>query len=262
MMGIFFLLFSIAPAYWANYNYGESNRTKELLRRWSQQPELMPKDSYGGNPFAIQTSRLERYKLEMLLSGAGGLLLLGIASLFFVKSFRARKIKPHYELIDWRKFPMPTQRIEVRQKRLYDLLFAFIVIFFGGLIMLNFAQIVLGKFSTTQDIIIKGFLFNGLCLGLILFITYLTIRAKRKSARFFDASGVLRGDNRHFSWNEFCGVVTRIDINFRRQRKYVWRIELAFADGEAAWIIPQRIKNAEEVFQYLAALPPANLENI
>ncbi|MEO6588409.1 MAG: hypothetical protein ABIP06_03685, partial [Pyrinomonadaceae bacterium] len=85
-------------------------------------------------------------------------------------------------------------------------------------------------------------------------------RAKRQTLRLFDASGITRGDGRHFSWNEFCGVVTRIDINYARE-KYVWRIELAFANGEATWIIPHRIKNAEDVFNYVAALPRAFLKD-
>lgn len=83
MMGAFLLLFAVAPAYWAFYNYGESNRTEELLRRWSQQPEIIPKDSYGGNPFEIQKSRLKRYKLEMILSGVSSLALFGISLLLF-----------------------------------------------------------------------------------------------------------------------------------------------------------------------------------
>ncbi len=44
-------------------------------------------------------------------------------------------------------------------------------------------------------------------------------------------------------------------------RKSVWRIELAFGGGEAAWIIPNRTKNAEEVFNFVAALPRAYLKN-
>ncbi len=90
-------------------------------------------------------------------------------------------------------------------------------------------------------------------------ICHLTIRAKRRAVRQFDASGITRGDGRRFAWNEFQGVITRIDINYAREQ-YAWRIELAFANGEKAWIIAQRVENAEEIFKYLAALPRASLK--
>ena len=32
MMGVFFLLFAFAPAYWAFYNYGEYNRTNAFVQ--------------------------------------------------------------------------------------------------------------------------------------------------------------------------------------------------------------------------------------
>jgi len=95
----------------------------------------------------------------------------------------------------------------------------------------------------------------------LLAVCYLLIKANRQAAHLFDASGITRGDGRHFAWNEFQGVVTRIDINLRTRRKYVWRIELAFASGEKAWIIPNRIKNSEEVFNFVAALPRAYLKD-
>ena len=87
------------------------------------------------------------------------------------------------------------------------------------------------------------------------------IRARRNAARSIDNSGITRGDGRHFSWNDFCGVVSQTAFNRRTQRKYVWRVELAFENGETAWLIPNRIKNYDEVFNYIANLPTATLKN-
>jgi hypothetical protein len=51
-------------------------------------------------------------------------------------------------------------------------------------------------------------------------------------------------------------VVTQKARN-RYARQYVWREELVFSGGEEAWIIPNRIKNYDEVFAYLDTLPRA-----
>ena len=177
----------------------------------------------------------------------------------FIGALETRKIKPQYKPIDWRTIPLPTRLIEVRQKKIYDVLLALIAVFFIGMSLLISFQTLTNQFEATAGKIIKGIMFPGVLMLILMAICYLTIRAKRRAVRQFDASGITRGDGRQFSWNEFQGVVTRIDINYVRE-KYVWRIELAFANGEAAWIIPNRIKNAEEVFSYVASLPRVSLK--
>lgn len=250
MMGVFFLVFAIAPAYLAYYSFVEYERKTGFVGELQASSEqfLTPnerkerKDRISTNSWLANRSRL-----EMFLGAAGSFVLFGIALLLFRKALKARKIKPQYELIDRRTIPMPTSRIEVRQKRIYDVLFAFVVIFFGGMILLMLLTNGIRNVSVILTVSI---------LAVLSFFCFLMLRAKRRTVRLFDASGITRGDGRQFSWNEFQGVVTRIDINFVRG-KYVWRVELAFANGEAAWIIPHRIKNAEEVFNYVAALPRA-----
>ena len=155
---------------------------------------------------------------------------------------------------------MPTPPLNVVYKGIYDVLFAQIFFFFGGMLLLILYQNFTSKFIKPTDAIIRSLMFAVPILLLLSVIFYLMIRAKRNAVKVFDASGITRGDGRQFSWNEFCGVVTRIDINYARQ-KYVWRIELAFANGESAWIIPNRIKNADEVFNFVAALPQAFLRD-
>jgi hypothetical protein len=265
-IGAFLLIACIPLANWAYYNYGEYQHTTAFVQKLRESSEqfLTPNErEERKNRIAIDSSRARRYRLEMILSGAGGLVLFGISLLLFRGALKARKNKqsPQFEPIDWRATPIPSERVEVRQKRFYDVLFAFFIIFFGGLALLNFILTVRSQFSTTSDIVVKGVLFSGFCLLLLAFMSFLIIRAKRKAVRLFDVSGVTRGDGRHFPWNEFQGVVTRIDINLRTWQKYVWRIELAFAGGEKAWIIPNRIKNAGEVFTYVAALPRTVLKN-
>lgn len=104
---------------------------------------------------------------------------------------------------------------------------------------------------------ITGLVINVGNGAIILVVWSLLFRARRTAARLFDDVGVTRGDKRRFDWNDFRGVTSRIDINLRSRRKYLWRVELVFADGETAWIIPNRVKNYDEVFEYLATLPRA-----
>lgn len=260
MMGVFLLLLSIAPAYWASYNYGEADRTNELLRRWSQQPEIVPKDSYSENPFDFQKSKLQRYKFEMALSGFGSFVLFGVALLLFIKSFKSRNKKNLYHEINWRMRPMPTAKIEVTYTNFQTILLVGLSLFFVLMSILLFYQTLTSQFSTTREIIVKG-AFCLLLLGLVLLLISLAIRARRQAVKMFDASGVTRGDGKHFYWAEFCGVVTQTARN-RFGRTYVWRKELAFSNGETAWIIPQRIKNSNEVFEYLNKLPSAVLKEV
>jgi len=251
MMGVFFLLLAIAPANWSYYTFGEFGRATATAGKFQASSEqfMTPNErKERKDRIALWTSLVSRHRLEAILSGAGALGLFGIALRFFRNALRGRKIKNYYENIDWNIIPMPSSRIEVRQKRLYDVLFAFVVIFFGGMILLMNNKI------TNSSVILSVSI-----LAFLSVFCFLMIRAKRQTVRRFDASGITRGDGRQFAWNDFCGVVPRIDINYARE-KYAWRVELAFAGGEAAWIIPHRIKNAEEVFKYISRLPHAVLK--
>ena len=259
MMGVFFLLFALAPAYWSFYNYREYNRTDELLRRWSQQPEIMPKDSSGGNPFTLQKSRLERYKLEMLLSSAGSLILFGIALVLLIKSYSASKRKNIYEIVAWRTIPIPNAPIKIENKNPYGVLFWLIVLLFGGIFLLITYQNFSSRFISFESAAIRTFLFG---ISIIIFLTifiFLMLRARKNVAHLIDNSGVTRGDGKHFAWHDFCGIIIQKHFNLRTQRRYVWRCELAFAGGETVWIIPNRIKNADQVLSYITKLPPAVL---
>ncbi len=264
LMGVFFLLFAIAPAYWAFYNYAEYRRTADFVRelRTKSETGLTPSERQErGERISFSSSRAERYQLEMLLSGAGGLVVFGAALFLFGKSWRARKRKNFYEILDPRLIPMPPAPIKVIYKKLYDVLFALILVFFGGMLLLILYQNFTSRFIKPADAIIRSLIFAVPIILVLAVICYLMFRAKRSAVKFFDAAGIKRGDGRHFAWNEFCGVVLQTAFNQRTQRNYVWRAELAFAGGESAWLIPNRIKNYDEVFDYIARLPRAALKN-
>lgn len=263
MMGAFFIFFSLPAFYWAIYNYGEYSRTTEFVQELREKPaaNLTPNEKKEiESRISINSSMVDRYRLEMFLSGAGGLVLFGIALMFFRAAFRARKRKNYYEEIDWRTTLMPTARLEVRFAYFQNILLIGLIAFFGLLIAFNLYQTLTSPFSSGNEIIVKGGL-SLFVVALCLFLVFLMIRAKRRAVCIFDASGITRGDGRHFYWAEFCGVVTQTARN-RFGKSYVWRTELAFSGGETAWIIPPRIKNAPEVFAYIAQFPPAKLKTV
>lgn len=262
VMGVFFLLFTLAPAYWAVYNYGEYRRTTDFIEQLKEGFSKNNSPEAGqeyGERITVFDSRANRYRLEMLLSGAGAFVLFGISLLLFSKAFKFRGKKNFYEVIDVRFILLPNTKIEVRYTNFQNILLGGVIAFFSLMIALIFYQTLKSPFSTSREIIIKG-AFSGLVLALIFVFIFLTIRAKRLSVRFIDASGVTRGDGRRFAWAEFCGVVTQT-ARRRFGGLYVWRKEFAFANGETAWLIPHRIKNAAEVFEYVNRLPTATPKN-
>ena len=264
IMGVFFLLFALAPAYWAVYNYGEYRRTTDFIEQLKENFSKNNSPEAGqeySERITVFNSRAGRYRLEMLLSGAGSFVLFGIALLFFRKAFAASKRKNFYGKVDLRSIPMPNAPIKIENKNIYGVLFWLILIFFGGMFLLTTYQSFSSKFITFENAIIRTSLFG---IPLILFIAvflFLMFRAKKNVVKMIDNSGITRGDGKHFSWQDFCGVVQQIAFNRRTQRKYTWRVELTFADGETVWLIPNRIKNSQEVFDYIAQLPSAVLKS-
>jgi len=261
MMGVFFLLFALAPAYWAFYNFGEYRRTTDFIERL-QESFRKNNDPEAGQEYSerltVFNSRANRHRLEMLLSGAGAVVLLGISALLFVKAVRSRGRKNFYEEINARFIQIPNARIEVKYTNVQSVLLGGVIAFFSLMSALIFYQTLNSPFSTSREIIAKG-AFALFVFGLVLLIVFLQIRAKRNSVKTIDSSGVTRGDGRHFSWNQFCGIITQTARN-RFMKRYVWREELAFSGGETVWIIPQRIKNYNEVSAFIATLPKAVLK--
>ncbi len=257
MMGAFFVLFALAPAYWAFYNFGEYRRTTDLINRIEENFKKTSTPEAGqeySERVTALSSRAKRYGLEMFLSSSGAFVLFGIAGLFFRTSLKSCGKKTIYQPLDPRTIILPNTPIKVRHTIYQNILLGGIIAFLGLLSALNFYQTLISPYSSTQRIVVFG-AFSLFVFGIIFALVFLTIRAKRMSVKTIDETGVTRGDGRHFAWTDFCGVVTQT-ARRRFGGLYVWREELAFANGETAWLIPQRIKNADEVFTYIEKLPP------
>ena len=235
-LGTFALIASVPPAVWAYWCL--------TGREW------------GGYP--------DRQRLEGSLCGAASLILLTGAVLLFVRAFKiGKRLKPaklQYQPIDMHSIPPLKNPIRVKYTKYQTGLLIGLCGFFGLMTLINLKQLFTSQFTTIQDIIYKGIVLHGLILALVGTFIFLTIRAKRRTTRLIDVSGITRGDGRLFAWSEFRGAVT-LTANNRYNLKYVYRVELVFADGESAWLIPQRIKNYAEVFAFVDALPQAVLKN-
>jgi hypothetical protein len=90
------------------------------------------------------------------------------------------------------------------------------------------------------------------CLALFGVVVWLVRRGHRKSVRCFSEDGLVRNDGRSLAWPELYRVVDKIRV--RNGRKYLWRTEIEFHDGESAWLIPSKIRNYDEVAALVSGL--------
>lgn len=144
--------------------------------------------------------------------------------------------------------------LEVKTRKPQFLVIAFLGIFFIsiGLILLSNA------FSDSSAVV-------SLAIGLLCLIFYAVvlsvfIASHRKSIRNFTSEYATRNDGRKLSLKELTGVINRTAHNPRTNRLVLRRCEILFKNGESAWLIPARISNFQEVFDYVQSLPCEHLE--
>jgi hypothetical protein len=89
-------------------------------------------------------------------------------------------------------------------------------------------------------------------------VTALSRRGRSRSVKFFSEQGLERNDGRWLSWAELERVVHQVrDVS---GQKHLWRTEIRFAGGEAAWLIPLRVGNLGEVSEFVRRLPCEHAE--
>ncbi len=264
-LGIFLLIAGVCFGVWAFWTFQQYRHTSKYIEYLLQNPNALVNSRYNQDEI-IRENKIfaDHDQLEAIWVGAVSLILLTGAVLLFVRAFkigkRLKAAKLHYAAIDTRSIPPLQNPIQVKYTKYQTLLLIGLCGFFGLMTLFNLKHLLTSPFTTTGDIIYKGVVLTGLILSLIGTCIFLTIRAKRRAARLFDSSGITRGDGRRFAWSEFRGAVVKT-ANSRYNLKYVYRVELVFADGESAWLIPQRVKNYAEVFAFADRLPPAVWKN-
>ena len=131
-------------------------------------------------------------------------------------------------------------------------------------------MILLGLFFVPMGLVcllmglVKGFNVGPFGIGLmclILFgvVVWVILRAHRKSVKYLSEEGLVRNDGRSFSWSELSRVVDKIRVR-PSGRKTIWRTEIRFKDGEAAWVIPMKVSNYAEVGPLVDSLPCEHTE--
>lgn len=126
-----------------------------------------------------------------------------------------------------------------------------------GLLGLIFIPLGLGSFIVS---VLDGFRFLGLILGFSMlamlgFIVWIVLRGHSKSVKYFTDLGLLRNDGRRCNWVNLRRVVNQIKYDYGRNTEWLWRVEIQFKDGSAAWLIPSKVSNFQEAYNFVRNLP-------
>ncbi len=147
---------------------------------------------------------------------------------------------------------LKTGTITVLYKRTHEIAAVFLYIFLGGLVLL----LVSTNGLKTPGVFIA--LANILILAVIV---YIRATAKKRSVKSFDAEGASTLNGQQISWSDFRGRVLRTAKNHYGV-EYTWRIELIFTENRKLWILPNRLKNYNEIISFVNTLPTANIKSV
>lgn len=239
-----------------------------VARYYLAHPDEVPSGESREQRVAGELLSADRNRNLALISGTGSILFVLGGVALFVSGGRKGRSAPAPESgsgkIPIERFEAMGHRmsggmsvalarpLEVQYKKTYTILFVSVMVFFAGISLL---MIAVNGFTSVTVLLL------GLNVSLLLLLYYLQSRARRKSASFFDLVGVTRRDNQRFDWNAFKGVDYVMAIKPRSGKEYLWRIELVFNNGEV-WIIPLRIKNLDEISNFVATLPGSHQKRI
>lgn len=146
-------------------------------------------------------------------------------------------------------------RLEVKTSKLQLTLAVLLGILFVPLGLANLAG------GLSRGLRIVPFALGLLMLGTFAAVMWLVRRGHAKSVRYFSDEGLVRNDGQCFTWADLSRVVDQIRItSLAHGTKSVWRTEIQFRNGEAAWLIPTKVSNYSEVSELVRRLPCEHLE--
>jgi hypothetical protein len=99
-----------------------------------------------------------------------------------------------------------------------------------------------------------------MCLVMYGAVVWLFRKGHVKSVKYFSDEGLVLNDGRSFAWADLNRVVKQIRLNHAHNTKSIWRIEIHFKNGESAWLLPTKIINFSEVYEFIRALPCEHTE--
>ncbi|HKP14117.1 MAG TPA: hypothetical protein VJZ91_18490 [Blastocatellia bacterium] len=149
-----------------------------------------------------------------------------------------------------------TKRLEVKTRGLQ---FAMLVLL--GLFMVPLgALLLIGELSKGSRLSPARLAVGFAPLAAYGAVAWLFRRAHVRSVKYFSDGGLVRNDGRGFAWAELSRVVNRIRLNRVTGVKYIWRTEIQFKSGDAAWLLPTKIGNFREVYELVGSLPCEHTE--
>lgn len=90
-------------------------------------------------------------------------------------------------------------------------------------------------------------------------VVWLGRRAHARSVRYFSSEGLERNDSKWLPWADLERVIYQIREDAKGEKK-LWRTEIRFRNGEAAWLVPLRVRNARDVSEFVLSLPCEHAE--
>lgn len=133
------------------------------------------------------------------------------------------------------------EQLNVKTSKIQIVALAVLALFF---VPMGLGMLYSGLTGGKPFFIIMGFV-SLILLGVV---TFLVLRGHRNTVRHFSESGVLRNDGAQFPWSELKGVHDQL-VN-KRGEVFIWRREIQFKDGSAAWLIPSKVSNFIEVREF------------
>jgi hypothetical protein len=85
-------------------------------------------------------------------------------------------------------------------------------------------------------------------------VAWLFRRAYVRSVKYFSDEGLVLNGGRSLAWADLSRVVDRIRLNRVTGVKFIWRTEIHFRNGESAWLLPTKISNFTEVYEFVRGL--------
>lgn len=147
-------------------------------------------------------------------------------------------------ITEWAKVAL-AKPVQVRYAKRFAVLFGVLMVFFVGMAV----AIVAANGFTGAGVVVLP-----LIVVFAVFLYFILSRGLKRAVHTFDATGVTLGDKRRFDWSDFKSVDYRVALKPGGAEEWLWRVELAFAGGEA-WIIPQRVVNLDEINDLVLSIP-------
>lgn len=214
--------------------------------------ELRPGEE-GETFLLLRAEHVERI-IRSLLSHVDELSLMNKEQIATLEKWKSLSYATHRHMVAYIFNRQPgaaeTKRLKVETRNLQ---FIFVVLL--GLCMFPLGSLLLIDALSRGSRLAPARLLVGL-MPLVMYgvVAWLFRRAYVKSVKYFSDEGLVLNGGRSLAWTDLSRVVDRVRLNRVANFKGIWRIEIHFKNGESAWLLPTKISNFPEVYEYVRGL--------